>query len=337
MLAAGYPGLQLAGAEVHNVSWSPTNSSSASVVSLRSHNASVSHGILGPTGGTWPAADLASGWCVDANNKGPAIFYCIDVNPDVPTGSSVDDCQNIAMNGGKTTRGEKIAPLNEFAMGFMWGKEACTYDGDHVSCCGWYVDPEYKGDIPGPFTNCGYSKQEGGGLIAKTITNGNPVECYSALKPPKPPKPKPPKPKPPKPKPPKPMPICEKGWPSFAKAADLAASPWGAYLTDLYGASPPNDRFPLDLSSWWTLYGSLIDKHHVTLPKSAGKCAPPDCQLNLFKENNMYSPASSQWIWHPPPYVEFPADTWIEVTTWRANPSMNLFTHFTRPCIPFCR
>ena len=111
---------------------------------------------------------------------------------------------------------------------------------------------------------------------------------------------------------PGPTPICEKGWPNFASVAELAASPWGAYFTDVYGALPKPAVFPLDTSAWWMLYDSLLTKHAVPLPHSAGKCAPPNCQLNLFDTNNAYSPAS-QWIWHPPPYAAFADSQWVEV------------------------
>jgi hypothetical protein len=114
---------------------------------------------------------------------------------------------------------------------------------------------------------------------------------------------------------------CEKGWPIFNTSAELAASPWGAYFTDLYGALPPADQFPLAISDFWMLYDSLLQKHSVPLPPSAGQCAPAHCSLNLYTENNGYSPPS-QWVWHPPPvdaaqhyqpYADFPPNTWIEV------------------------
>ena len=112
---------------------------------------------------------------------------------------------------------------------------------------------------------------------------------------------------------PAPMPVCETGWPVFASEAALTSSPWGDYFADLSGGSlPPASYYPLDTSAWWMLYDSLIAKHSLALPPSAGNCAPPNCQLNRFVENNAYSPPS-QWIWHPPPYTAFPANTWVEV------------------------
>ena len=97
--------------------------------------------------------------------------------------------------------------------------------------------------------------------------------------------------------PPGPVPICEKGWPTFDTPAELAKSPWGAYLSDLYGVTPPAAAFPLATSAWWMLYGALIAKHQVSLPASVGRCPPPDCQLNLIGLDNAYSPKDSQWIW----------------------------------------
>lgn len=60
------------------------------------------------------------------------------------------------------------------------------------------------------------------------------------------------------------------------------------------------------------LYDSLIATHGVVLPPTAGRCAPPKCQLNLYQENNAYSP-KTHWVWHPPPYAAFAASTWVEV------------------------
>ena len=98
-----------------------------------------------------------------------------------------------------------------------------------------------------------------------------------------------------------PEPACA-SWPTFASAAALQASPWGGYFSDLYGSLPPADHFPLNVGSWWVLWDDLLSKHKVPLPHAAGKCAPPNCQLSLFTENNAYSPPKTQWIWHPPPY-----------------------------------
>ena len=88
----------------------------------------------------------------------------------------------------------------------------------------------------------------------------------------------------------------ENGWPSFSDAASLGASRWGAFFADLYGVLPPPTEYPLNTASYWMLYNSLIAKHSLALPPSAGTCAPPNCQLNRFEENNAYSPPS-QWIW----------------------------------------
>jgi hypothetical protein len=108
--------------------------------------------------------------------------------------------------------------------------------------------------------------------------------------------------------------ICEKGWPVFATEAELSASPWGSYFADVYGSLPAPMLYPIDTSKWWMLYDSLIAKHALPLPASAGTCAPPDCELNRFSKDNAYSPPS-QWIWHPPPYAAFADNTWVEVVS----------------------
>ena len=97
-------------------------------------------------------------------------------------------------------------------------------------------------------------------------------------------------------------PICE-SWPTFKTALELSMSPWGAYMTEVYGSLPPRDRFPLRIGSWWMLWDHLLSKHNVQLPKSSGNCAPPNCQLSYYAENNAYSPPHTSWIWHPPPYA----------------------------------
>lgn len=43
---------------------------------------------------------------------------------------------------------------------------------------------------------------------------------------------------------PSPSTPCAGGWPSFASAADLTASPWGAYLKEVYGAVPQGATYP---------------------------------------------------------------------------------------------
>ena len=98
------------------------------------------------------------------------------------------------------------------------------------------------------------------------------------------------------------LPVCA-SWPSFDRLSQLKASAWDAYLTEVYGSSPPNDFFPLDIGEWWMLWDDLLAKHHVSLPKSSGTCAPSNCQLNYFAENNAYAPVHTSWIWHPPPYA----------------------------------
>jgi hypothetical protein len=112
---------------------------------------------------------------------------------------------------------------------------------------------------------------------------------------------------------PQPPKICQT-WPQFDTAADLAASPWGDYFSDpwLYGELPPASMYPLSIGDWWMLDDGLVAKHGVTLPPSAGNCAPPKCSLNLYTENNMYAPPKTQWIWHAPPYTAFSG--WVEVT-----------------------
>ena len=37
---------------------------------------------------------------------------------------------------------------------------------------------------------------------------------------------------------------CAGGWPSFSSAAALEASPWGAYVKDVYGSVPANAQYP---------------------------------------------------------------------------------------------
>ena len=119
-----------------------------------------------------------------------------------------------------------------------------------------------------------------------------------------------------------PQPACA-SWPSFGNAATLAASPWGAYFTELYGSMPPTNRYPLDVGSFWVLWDDLTAKHAVPLPASSGRCAPANCQLSLYTLNNAYAPPKTSWIWHPPPYnpsdyapppAPNPWTGWVEVT-----------------------
>ena len=106
----------------------------------------------------------------------------------------------------------------------------------------------------------------------------------------------------------------------FADASQLEKTPWHDYLKEVYGSSPPKERFPLQVGSWWILWDNVLANHKVSLPKSSGKCAPKNCQLSYFVENNAYSPPHTSWIWHPPPYssggpwtVGENNDGWVEV------------------------
>jgi hypothetical protein len=117
-----------------------------------------------------------------------------------------------------------------------------------------------------------------------------------------------------------PEPACSK-WPVFQDGAALAASPWGAYFTDIYGTPPPAHKFPLDISTWWVLWTDALVSAGVPLPASSGECAPKNCQLNLYTQNNAYSPPGTQWIWHPPPYAPSnyeppPGNPWTGENGW---------------------
>ena len=132
-----------------------------------------------------------------------------------------------------------------------------------------------------------------------------------------------------------PIPDCA-SWPVFQTAVDLAASPWGSYMMDVYGSAPPPDRFPLSVGSWWMLWDHLLSKHKVQLPKSSGTCAPPNCQLSYYAENNAYAPKATSWIWHPPPYasngpwvVGEDGGGWVEVyaareSSWCTHPQVSI-------------
>ena len=280
-------------------------------------------------GSNWPAQALGDGGCGDANGNPATEYVCYETGAG-GAGTTLGDCQAIGAQ-----------EFSAFAMGFTFGPSLCqsAATGAHLPCCMFWA---VTGAALPSIGNCQAFPPFNGGLITQAIgrIGGTRIggTCYSALVPPKPPAPDPDGP----------LPVCEKGWPTFASAGELAShKKWSGYFTDLYGGAPPKSMFPLDTSSWWMLYAKLIDAHGLQarvpaalqplpprpcappepdpdpppppqLPKSAGKCAPARCQLNHYGENN--SPPS-QWIWHPPPhekgkflpYPDFAAGTWVEV------------------------
>jgi len=93
-------------------------------------------------------------------------------------------------------------------------------------------------------------------------------------------------------------PLCGSSWPSFASKQELHASPWGAYLTSLYGELP--EKYPLALSAFWCFYKDKMSAAQVSAPPSVGQCPSsanaPDGQR--YDENNAYSSKDLTWLWH---------------------------------------
>ena len=111
----------------------------------------------------------------------------------------------------------------------------------------------------------------------------------------------------PGPKPPGPGQGCS-SWPSFASADALKASPWGAYMTNVYGSLPTS--YPFDVKSLWLLYDAEIAKAEVQAP-SPTTC--PAAQCDRYTLNDDYQPPKVSWIWHDYPYDALPAHQNVEV------------------------
>jgi hypothetical protein len=73
----------------------------------------------------------------------------------------------------------------------------------------------------------------------------------------------------------------------------------------------------MNMQSYWMLWDTLLSKAKVAVPgyegPGFGKCPLASKPGSRYLENNMYSPPSTSWLWHPPPYKAFPGNTWVEV------------------------
>jgi len=108
---------------------------------------------------------------------------------------------------------------------------------------------------------------------------------------------------------------CDGEWPSFSSAAALSASPWAAYIQDVYGAVPQNAQYPWCMGDLWALYSDRITAHGIKTPASVGKCPTNDGKTNgqLYSVNNQFQPSNMEWIWHPGPLQPFSDNDWVEV------------------------
>jgi hypothetical protein len=98
-------------------------------------------------------------------------------------------------------------------------------------------------------------------------------------------------------------------WPTFASAAELSASPWGAYYSAVYGSLPKS--YPLDVGSNWLLHDGALIKAKVQGVPAATSC--PSAELDRYTTNNMYQPPLVSWIWHAYPFAPLAANSFVEV------------------------
>jgi len=99
-------------------------------------------------------------------------------------------------------------------------------------------------------------------------------------------------------------------WPSFASAAELQVSPWGAYFTSVYGELPTT--YPVQTLDLWMLDDSLLKTAGVDVPPSVGSCPTSEgIEGERYACNSMYQAPGTSWIWHPGPFRELSG--WVEV------------------------
>ena len=108
---------------------------------------------------------------------------------------------------------------------------------------------------------------------------------------------------------------CAGGWPSFGSAGDLSASPWGAYLKDVYGGVPQAASYPWCMGDFWVVYTDRLQAHGITPPKSVGEC-PTDggkSEGQFYTVNNQFQPSNIAWVWHTATKEPFADNSWVEV------------------------
>ena len=119
-------------------------------------------------------------------------------------------------------------------------------------------------------------------------------------------------------------------WPSFESAQELAASPWGTYITNVYGEIPQDATlYPWCMGDQWMFYDTLLNASNVTdIPPIPAICPMINTTLNVtdapegqrYAQNNPFSPEHLSWSWHPSnqtnpllPWTPFANATWVEV------------------------
>jgi len=80
----------------------------------------------------------------------------------------------------------------------------------------------------------------------------------------------------------------------------------------------PKTGYPLRFADNWLIYKSKLEDVKKQLkdspPKSVGKCPTANAGAGEhYDTNNMYSPTSTSWIWHPYPYQAVAGNAWVEV------------------------
>ena len=80
---------------------------------------------------------------------------------------------------------------------------------------------------------------------------------------------------PPPPVPSPPAVSCAGGWPEFNSAAELSASAWAGYITDVYGSVPQGATYPWCMGDLWVVYTDRLAAHGVEEVFRRGSVAAP--------------------------------------------------------------
>jgi hypothetical protein len=109
---------------------------------------------------------------------------------------------------------------------------------------------------------------------------------------------------------------CAGGWPSFSSAAELSASPWGDYISEVYGEVPQDATYPWCMGDMWSVYKDRIDAYGATIPASVGTCPNGGAEGQLYEVNNQFQPDNMMWCAALPPACARGCGRWYRWAWW---------------------
>ena len=108
---------------------------------------------------------------------------------------------------------------------------------------------------------------------------------------------------------------CKGGWPVFASASELVASPWCTYFKGIYGEIP-NSHFPICIGDFRFVYKNVMAAIKLNAPKAIPSCPSTPTDAQEYSYHAPHALPSVNAIYHSRGTCcgAAPAHTWIEVT-----------------------